>query len=288
MPRNNLTGVYSKPAGTTATTGNVIDPTAWNNLTTDLGNEITASLPVAGEAGMTGQFKAADGTTSGPGISFGSEVNTGIYRKSAGTVAMAIGGVDAMIVNSSQITLAGLAIVNGADAGAISYFARSTAPTGYIKANGAAVSRTTYATLFAAIGTTWGAGDGSTTFNVPDLRGYFPRGFDDGRGVDSGRTFATTQADAFASHNHGVNDPTHNHGVSDPGHAHSIPSNVSNTFGSGFGLSGSGNVGIGIENTNPNTTGVTIVGNPTGITIQAAGGTETRPKNIALLACIKY
>ncbi len=60
--------------------------------------------------------------------------------------------------------------------GIISPHGASTAPTGYLLCNGAAVSRTTYAALFTAIGTTWGAGDASTTFNVPDLRGVIPIG----------------------------------------------------------------------------------------------------------------
>jgi microcystin-dependent protein len=55
-------------------------------------------------------------------------------------------------------------------------FAGATAPTGFLACDGSAVSRTTYADLFTAIGTTWGTGDGSTTFNLPDLRGAFVRG----------------------------------------------------------------------------------------------------------------
>lgn len=76
----------------------------------------------------------------------------------------------------------------------IAPFARSTAPSGWLKANGAAVSRTAYADLFAAIGTTYGSGDGFNTFNLPDLRGEFIRGFDDARGVDSGRAMGSSQA----------------------------------------------------------------------------------------------
>lgn len=60
--------------------------------------------------------------------------------------------------------------------GMIMPFAGTTAPTGWLSCDGSAVSRTTYATLFSNIGTTWGVGDGSTTFNVPDLRGLFLRG----------------------------------------------------------------------------------------------------------------
>ena len=84
--------------------------------------------------------------------------------------------------------------------GEVAFFARSTPPSGWLKANGAAVSRTTYAALFAAIGTTFGAGDGRSTFNLPDLRGEFIRGVDDGRNVDSGRGLGTAQGDAIKTH----------------------------------------------------------------------------------------
>lgn len=81
--------------------------------------------------------------------------------------------------------------------GAVMYFAGQTAPAGWLKANGAAVSRTAYAALFAAIGTTYGTGDGRTTFNLPDLRGEFVRGWDDGRGIDSRRALGSAQSDAI-------------------------------------------------------------------------------------------
>ena len=81
--------------------------------------------------------------------------------------------------------------------GEVAFFARSTPPSGWLKANGAAVSRTTYAELFAAIGTTFGAGDGRTTFNLPDLRGEFLRCLDDGRNIDRGRRLGTAQGDAI-------------------------------------------------------------------------------------------
>ena len=81
--------------------------------------------------------------------------------------------------------------------GEVAFFARTTPPSGWLKANGAAVSRTTYAALFAAIGTTFGAGDGRTTFNLPDLRGEFLRGLDDGRNIDIGRRLGTAQGDAI-------------------------------------------------------------------------------------------
>ena len=88
--------------------------------------------------------------------------------------------------------------------GTVLYFAGQTAPAGWLKANGAAVSRTAYAALFAAIGTTYGAGDFRNTFNLPDLRGEFIRGWDNGRGVDTPRSIGSAQAHALQSHQHGL------------------------------------------------------------------------------------
>jgi len=163
-------------------------------------------------------------------------------------------------------------------AGTIIYSARSTAPTGYLKANGAAVSRTTYATLFAAIGTTYGAGNGSTTFNLPDLRGEFIRGFDDGKGVDSGRTLGSTQTDQNKQHNHGGTTSTKSlTGTFTPG------SHVTNPTGV---FSDGGNVNSPEEGdfANGRRVDLDVSHNHT---ISNDGGTESRPRNIALLACIK-
>lgn len=91
----------------------------------------------------------------------------------------------------------GTMALNDEFVGMVAFFARTTPPSGWLKANGAAVSRTTYAALFAAIGTTFGAGDGRTTFNLPDLRGEFIRGLDDGRNIDRERRLGTAQGDAI-------------------------------------------------------------------------------------------
>ncbi|WP_239373391.1 phage tail protein [Snodgrassella gandavensis] len=90
--------------------------------------------------------------------------------------------------------------INATPAGAVMYFARDWAPTGWLKANGAAVSRTAYAGLFAVLGTYYGAGDGATTFNLPDLRGEFIRAYDDGRGIDQGRWLGRWQVGTPISH----------------------------------------------------------------------------------------
>lgn len=152
--------------------------------------------------------------------------------------------------------------------GVVAFYPKTTAPTGWLKANGAAVSRSTYAALFSAIGTTFGAGDGITTFNIPDLRGEFIRGLDDGRGVDTGRTLTpTVQMSENLSHTHTTD--------SKGAHAHS------------GGLAGSGgiyNPGDG----NQGSRGDTGSAGAHTHTAAASGGTEARPRNIALLACIKY
>jgi microcystin-dependent protein len=131
----------------------------------------------------------------------------------------------------------------------VAFFAMNTAPTGWLKANGATISRTTYADLFAAIGTTFGAGDGSTTFRLPDMRGEFARGWDDGRGIDTGRAFGSAQADDLKSHTHTYS---------------ALPGANVNAYAFGQGQQ------VGTRQT------------------AATGGTETRPRNIALLACIKF
>ena len=129
-------------------------------------------------------------------------VNSYFYNKKSGKYLS--------MRNDGEIRYDGKRLLDASDllgmvpSGAVLYFAGRTAPAGWLKANGAAVSRTAYAALFAAIGTTYGAGDGRSTFNLPDLRGEFLRGWDDGRGVDAGRVFGSAQAHALQSHQHGL------------------------------------------------------------------------------------
>jgi|688.fasta_scaffold405625_1 microcystin-dependent protein len=159
--------------------------------------------------------------------------------------APAVAGNNTLVLPSAGTTIAALI------PGEVKWFAMNSAPSGFLKANGAAVSRTTYANLFAAIGTLYGAGNGTTTFNVPDLRGEFVRGFDDGRGVDAGRVIGSAQADELKSHFHTYN--------SDSAVGNFVTGGPSPL-----------NDGSQTLNTGP------------------SGGTETRPRNIALLACIAF
>lgn len=119
---------------------------------------------------------------------------------------------------------------SGVPPGTVEMFAGPIAniPDGWLYCNGSAQSRTTYAALFAAIGTTHGAGNGSTTFNIPNMEGVFARGFDNGRGYDSGRVLGSYQADQMPSHNHTGTTATagdHSHTVtvnSGGSHSHNI------------------------------------------------------------------
>jgi len=142
--------------------------------------------------------------------------------------------------------------------GEVAHFATVSAPAGWLKANGALVSRATYLALFRVMGTRFGAGDGETTFALPDLRGEFLRGWDDDRGVDRSRGFGTWQNHDFLSHSH--NAPTASGIPQSPGREVPTGSNYGFDY-----LDGVGPI-------------------PTDIT----GGPETRPRNVALLACIKY
>lgn len=178
--------------------------------------------------------------------------------------------------------------------------AKASVPSGWLYCDGSAVSRSTYTGLFAIIGTKHGQGNGTTTFNLPDLRGYFVRGQDDGQARDpdaASRTAATTgansgdnvgsvQLDQYTSHNHTQN--AHNHGVTDPGHLHSFHTYVTNAVN---GLNPTGQTG-GEQGASPssgpvisNTTGVTV-NNATPIN-NVSGGNETRAKNVAMVYIIK-
>jgi microcystin-dependent protein len=166
-----------------------------------------------------------------------------------GTDALQVAG---NITATGKVKESGNAIV---PVGEVKYFAFSALPAGFLKCNGATISRTTYADLFSAIGTIFGAGDGSTTFNVPDLRGEFIRGYDEGRGVDSGRTFGSWQGDQLGSHTHTYTE---------------------------YGAGSSGSFQSGGKY------GASTTGSNDTLTTNSAGGNETRPRNVALLACIKY
>ena len=178
-------------------------------------------------------------------------------------------------------------IVAGVPSGSVFCMAVATVPSGYLECNGAAVSRTTYAALFAIIGTNYGTGNGSSTFNLPDLRGEFVRGFDNGRGVDNGRSIASSQSSQFGQHNHNVS-ASSSSSVTDPGHQHSMSVGFFNSVNSGGALSFKD---AGTSNRiNTAFTGISV-STSTSISQSNRGGTsnssETRPRSIAMMYIIK-
>ncbi|EGQ5294924.1 phage tail protein [Enterobacter cloacae] len=149
--------------------------------------------------------------------------------------------------------------------GMLAAFAANSAPTGWLAADGSAVSRTTYARLFSRIGTIYGAGNGTTTFNLPDGRGVFLRGFDAGRGLDSGRVFGSYQEDSVKT--------------------------IDLRF---YGRQGSGTGSRTVLSTENNrnalyTTGISQDDGSVQPAFQQIGSTsENRVKNLSQLMCIKY
>jgi microcystin-dependent protein len=101
-----------------------------------------------------------------------------------------------------------------------------TAPDGWLLCDGSAVSRSIYSALFSILGTTWGAGDGVSTFNLPDLRARFPLGSvsagPDTVGAYGGTNEVTLTVNELPEHNHPLTGKAHTHSVTDPGHTHTI------------------------------------------------------------------
>jgi microcystin-dependent protein len=167
----------------------------------------------------------------------------------------------------------------------------TSAPTGYLVCDGSAVSRTTYADLYTAIGDTFGAGDGSTTFNLPNLLGEFIRGYNgSGSGKDTGRSFGDQQDDAVSDHNHlmAKNNSTAN-GFANEGTSDFFGGSYYKYLAMSSGAGETGSAGGGVDNSNESAAmnfGVDEINDfKSGSSTTAE--LETRPTNVALLACIK-
>lgn len=280
MPRNPQ-GLYTPPLPPVRA-GELIESVWANTTVDDIASALTGSLPRDGSAPMVGPLILRNAPPTQP-------------REAI----------------SKQYLEQFLAYATGMPVGAVFAFASASNPAGYLLCNGQAVSRTVYAALFAAIGTTFGSGDGATTFNVPDMRDWFVRGRGDSRQLGS------TQTGAIQLHTHVVQDPGHNHGasqaahahttvahshgVTDPGHSHTVkggdltigPNWVLNPSAVDAGpvSTSASTTGISIQNAAPNTDSqqpaVAVAGNTTGVAIGSTGEGETRPQNIALDYYIK-
>ncbi len=157
-------------------------------------------------------------------------------------------------------------------AGFINFFAMPVPPLGWLECNGVEVSRQTFSNLFSVIGTTFGEGDGSTTFNLPDLRGEFIRGWDNGRGVDADRVFGAAQG--FALENILGS-------AQIGGYSTSWPNNDGALYGITVGnyRPASGIASDTVRSANR-------LGFDASRSVSTAN--ETRPRNIALMCCIKF
>ena len=201
-------------------------------------------------------------------------------------------------------------IPGGIPTGTVVPFAGTSTPSGWLLCNGSLYGRTALnpspqVNLFSVIGITYGAGDGLTNFAVPDLRGMFVRGFDNGRGLDPLRVFGTNQVDAFKSHNHsgntGLFNATHTHsfsgttGTDSPDHTHlytqlimsSAPNDVPNGSQKKFTPTSTASGGASTRHTHTYSGTTSSGGSDHQHTIASDGQTETRPQNVAMNYIIK-
>ena len=274
-------------------TGNVI----WDQLTSDtssasnLGWGATSSGSANTQTISAGTFTGVDGqtlyflagytNTGSMTLNVNGTGATGVLKDGAGGPIFLTGGevVAGAIIGVTYSVATGQFHLttnnNQWSPGQIGQFAMGTCPAGWAAANGAAVSRTvTYGGLYSAIGTTWGTGDGSTTFNVPDLRGTFLRGTGTNGtyGTAVGQAVGTYAADTYLNHSHTATS-------TDSGHTHSY-SNFQGPGGNGY--------GAGTQTSQTIQTGTGTANITTTVATSTTGSTETKPKNYGVLFCIKY
>jgi microcystin-dependent protein len=233
MSRNG-SGTYSLPAGNPVVTATTITSTWANTTLSDIATALTGSLAADGQTPATGSLN----------------MNTN-QIKNVVDPTLSQDAATKVYVDTSISTA--VAAVNSVVTGTIQMWPTASAPTGYLLCAGAAVSRTTYATLFALIGTTFGVGDGSTTFNVPNYTNRFPYS------TTLGATGGSADA-VVVSHTHTITDPGHIHYAgfsSGPGGGSKYPIATISDNGTGQGPTTTSTTGItnqtaGVSGTNAN------------------------------------
>lgn len=189
----------------------------------------------SGRITVTGASDPFPRPTGDPTLFHGSGDPEGLVFAPQGSVYMRRDGVQTnggvLYMKTTGVTFntgwLDLATASGATAvlppGIISPFGGASAPTGWLLCDGSAVSRTLYSLLFSAIGTAYGSGDGTTTFNVPDMRGRFPAGYAATGGNSDVSSLGNGEGISVAARR-----PKHRHSVNDPGHTHATPGNTYN------------------------------------------------------------
>jgi microcystin-dependent protein len=193
-----------------------------------LGVDWTSKNPIllAGEFGLdesTSGIKIGNGVQSWNSLPYFAGTAS---ITAPGTVELAT-SAETLAVTDGTRAVTPLSLAGFLPAGMVSPFAGSTAPSGWLLADGAAVSRSTFSSLFLTIGTQYGIGNGSTTFNIPDMRGRSPVG------RDANQAEFDTLGEAGGAKTHTHTGPSHSH--SGPSHTHSGP-NHSHTHTSSVGL----------------------------------------------------
>lgn len=215
MPRNG-SGTFSTV--NTFSAGQTIESGAMNANFSDIGTEITNSVARDGQSTMTGPLKASDGTAAAPSITFGSDTDSGLYKKSANTIGVSVGGSEVVSISSSGIADTNGLVVTAIPTGTMMMFGATTAPTGYVRCNGRTIGNaasgateranadtsslyeflwTNYIDAVLAVSTGRGASAAADyaankTIALPDLRGRSPFGLDDMGSSTAGRITAST------------------------------------------------------------------------------------------------
>ena len=252
--------------------GSLTDAAHTNNfgLATKADPDFTGTVDSAGDIvmGGTGALKLPNGTTA--------------QRPTAATGQIRFNNTTTEFEGYNGSAWGGLA--SGVPTGTILAHAANTPPTGFLECNGSNISRSTYATLFSTISTTFGVGDGSSTFALPDLRGQFIRGWANTGSTDASRVFGSTQTDQNKNHTHTTDSTSLTGGIR----------KISEGFGAGGSATGvftktadGNNTITGSSSTSP-VGGVDFDGTHTHTISSSGGGTEARPTNLALMYIIKF
>ncbi len=287
MPRNG-SGTHSIP--NSFSSGTTISSSSMNANFTDIATEVTNSLPRDGQAGMTGQFKAASGTSSLPGMAFSSDTDTGFYHKASNTIGVSAGGTEVGTIDSNGFSTS-LGVLVPIPTGVILPYGATTSPTGWVRCNARTIGNASSSateranadteTLFAFLWNNYSnsvravsSGRGvsaaddyaaNKTITLPDLRGRGLFGLDDMGNSAASRlgtiiTSQTTNGASGGSETVTLTEaqmPEHNHtaSVTDPGHNHTA--SVAGV-GGGNAASGSGVLGGTTVTTSTATTGITV------------------------------